>query len=150
MSCTIFIASDHAGFPLKEIIKASVDKADHSVVDLGPQTDASTDYPLFAHALCAEVVAEPGSVGILICGSGMGMSMAANRHKGIRAALCTNEFLARMSRLHNNANVLCLGHRVTGQDLALAIVDAFLGNSFEGGRHTRRVDLIEDIAARPA
>ena len=112
-----------------------------AVTDHGTYSKESCDYPVFAHALCNAVEAEDVP-GILICGTGIGMSIAANRHKGIRAALCTTELHARFTRLHNNANVLCLGARVTGVELALAIVDTFLSTEFEGGRHQRRIDLL--------
>ncbi|MDQ1284633.1 MAG: ribose 5-phosphate isomerase, partial [Thermodesulfobacteriota bacterium] len=103
------------------------------------------DYPNFAHNVCKNVRSNPGNLGILICGTGIGMSMAANRFKGIRAALCANEYQARMSKAHNDANVLCLGSRVIGQDLALSIIRVWLESEFEGGRHQRRVDLIESL-----
>ncbi|MFP4515514.1 MAG: ribose 5-phosphate isomerase B [Desulfovibrionales bacterium] len=140
---TVLFGSDHAGYPLKEILKEYLRAKGYDVQDLGPHTEQSCDYPVYAAEVAKHVLAS-GRIGILICGSGMGMSMTANRFKGIRAALCTNEFLARMSRRHNNANILCLGHRVIGQDLAKSIVDTFLENEFEDGRHKRRVDLIDD------
>uniref|UniRef100_I2Q0A5 Ribose 5-phosphate isomerase B n=1 Tax=Desulfovibrio sp. U5L TaxID=596152 RepID=I2Q0A5_9BACT len=143
MSQTVFIGSDHAGLTLKSAIIAHMAQAGHDVNDLGPATADSVDYPNFAMAVCIKVQATPGSAGILVCGTGIGMSMAANRIPGIRAALCLNEYLARMTRLHNDANVLCLGERVVGEGLALSIVDVFLATAFEGGRHQRRIDLIE-------
>lgn len=143
MSKTVFLGSDHAGLELKTVVAAHLAAAGHTVVDLGPSEAKSVDYPDFAKAVCAKVLETTGSFGILICGTGIGMSMAANRIPGIRAALCVNEYLARMTRLHNDANVLCLGERVIGQGLAASIVDAFMDTAFEGGRHQRRVDLIE-------
>ncbi|KHK04091.1 Ribose 5-phosphate isomerase B [Desulfovibrio sp. TomC] len=143
MPKTIFIGSDHAGLELKAGLAAHVAAAGHTVVDLGPSEAKSVDYPDFAKAVCAKVLETPGSAGILVCGTGIGMSMAANRIPGIRAALCVNEYLARMTRLHNDANVLCLGERVIGQGLAASIADVFLDTAFEGGRHQRRVDMIE-------
>ncbi len=143
MPKTVFLGSDHAGLELKTVVVAHLAAAGHTVVDLGPSEAKSVDYPDFAKAVCAKVLETPGSCGILICGTGIGMSMAANRIPGIRAALCVNEYLARMTRLHNDANVLCLGERVIGQGLAASIVDAFMDTAFEGGRHQRRVDLIE-------
>lgn len=140
MSETIFIASDHGGFNLKAYLAKYLEKKDYTVDDLGTHSTESCDYPLFAQKLC-EAVRDHNALGILICGSGVGMSMAANRFDGIRAASCTNEYMARMSRRHNDANVLCLGERILGLDLATDIVDAFLANSFDGGRHLRRVEL---------
>jgi ribose 5-phosphate isomerase B len=143
MPKTVFLGSDHAGLELKTVVAAHLAAAGHSVVDLGPSEAKSVDYPDFAKAVCAKVLETQGACGILICGTGIGMSMAANRIPGIRAALCVNEYLARMTRLHNDANVLCLGERVIGQGLAASIVAAFMDTAFEGGRHQRRVDLIE-------
>ena len=143
MPDTVFLGSDHAGVALKTALAAHLTAAGHSVADLGPADTASVDYPHFAKAVCQKVLETPGAAGILICGTGIGMSIAANRIPGIRAALCLNEYLARMTRLHNDANVLCLGERVVGTGLAASIADAFLGTAFEGGRHQRRVDLIE-------
>ncbi len=143
MPQTVFIGSDHAGLRLKAALIAHMAEAGHAVNDLGPTEAASVDYPHFARAVCERVLATPGAAGILVCGTGIGMSIAANRIPGIRAALCLNEYLARMTRLHNDANVLCLGERVVGEGLAVSIADAFLATAFEGGRHQRRVDLIE-------
>lgn len=138
----IIIGSDHAGYPLKEIIKNYLDEAGFRCEDVGTENLDSCDYPVYADLVCKQVLQQK-CLGILICGSGMGMSMAANRNQGIRAALCTNEFLARMSRRHNNANVLCLGHRVIGEDLAKSIVESFLSSTFEGGRHQKRISLFD-------
>lgn len=138
----IIIASDHAGFDLKQILVTHLIKAGHNIEDLGTNTHARCDYPLYAHTVCERVLATPQSVGVLICGTGVGMSMAANRHAGIRAALCSSEFQAQATRAHNDANVLCLGERVTGSAIALAMLDAFLNTSFEGGRHTHRIELL--------
>ena len=150
MPKTVFLGSDHAGLELKTVVAAHLAAAGHTVVDLGPSEAKSVDYPDFAKAVCAKVLDTPESCGILICGTGIGMSMAANRIPGIRAALCVNEYLARMTRLHNDANVLCLGERVIGQGLAASIVDAFMDTAFEGGRHQRRVDLIESCCLAPS
>jgi ribose 5-phosphate isomerase B len=139
---TIVLGSDHAGYPLKELLKTHLQEKGIGVEDVGTHTELSCDYPVYASQVCRRVLDGAG-LGVLICGSGMGMAMAANRFPGIRAALCTNEFLARMSRRHNDANILCLGHRVIGQDLAKAILDAFLGVTFEGGRHQRRVEMLD-------
>lgn len=138
----IIMGSDHAGFPLKEILKKHLASRGFQVDDTGPHSQESCDYPPFA-ANVAQKVLQIKGLGILICGSGLGMSMAANRYPGIRAALCTNEYMARLSRLHNNANILCLGQRVIGEDLAKSILDVFLDTPFEGGRHQRRIDLFD-------
>lgn len=144
MKKKMIIGSDHAGFSLKEKLKDFLVKRGFEVIDVGCYKEVSCDYPEFAKVLCEKVL-EHHSLGILICGSGIGMSISANRIKGIRAALCFNEYMARMSRRHNNANVLCLGARVIGEDVAKAILEAFLSEEFEGGRHQRRIDLIESL-----
>ena len=113
-------------------------------MDVGTDTTASCDYPVFAFKLC-DLVLEKNCLGVLVCGSGIGMSMAANRRAGIRAALCANEYMARMTRLHNNANVLCLGERWAGPGLAQSITEAFLQTRFEGGRHQRRIELFDTL-----
>ena len=138
---TVVFGSDHAGFGLKNILMEHL-KDRCQAVDVGTHSLDSCDYPLVAGDLARDVLARQ-AVGILICGSGIGVSMAANRFPGIRAALCANEYMARMSRMHNDANVLCMGERIIGVDLAKAIADAFLATGFEGGRHQRRVDLID-------
>lgn len=143
-STNIVFGSDHAGLNLKKFLMERLDEK-YKIIDVGPGDAASCDYPVYAYRLCNKVL-EMQSPGILICGSGIGMSMTANRVKGIRAALCLNEYMARMSRMHNDANVLCLGERIVGIDLAGSIVDAFLSSSFEGGRHQKRIDLIEEVA----
>lgn len=137
----IHIASDHAGFALKQILARHLADRGCDVMDHGAFTEESCDYPVMAHKLC-HAVAREKCLGILVCGSGIGMSMAANRHSEIRAALCATELHAALARRHNNANVLCIGARITGTELATAIVTAFLENSFEGGRHARRVNLL--------
>jgi ribose 5-phosphate isomerase B len=142
MTRHLTIASDHAGLSLKNFLLAELRKEGWNVDDMGTHTQASCDYPEFAHAACANVL-EKNCPGILVCGTGIGMSMAANRHKGIRAAVCTHEFHARAAREHNNANVLCLGERVTAPGLALELARIFLATEFEGGRHERRTDKIE-------
>lgn len=142
MDKTLYIGSDHAGFTLKISLAEALQKAGWTVEDMGASSQASCDYPDFAHAVCARVL-ETGSFGILICGTGIGMSIAANRHKGIRAALCTHEFHARAARAHNDANVLCLGERVTAPGLAAELAEIFLTTKFEGGRHQRRIEKIE-------
>ena len=142
MARKVFVGSDHAGFALKQSIVDSLRNAGHDVEDLGPESAVSCDYPQYAQKVCDRVLAEE-ALGILICGTGIGMSMAANRIPGIRAALCTCEFHARATRQHNNANVLCLGERVTGPGVALELARLFLDTDFEGGRHQRRIDLFD-------
>lgn len=144
---TIFIGADSAGYELKEKIAATLKEAGYDVTDCGAYSSASSHYPEFAHAVCANVQKAPDTAfGILICGTGIGMSMAANKHRAIRAAVCGDTFSARFTRLHNNANVLCMGARVIGPGLAQDIVDLFLSTEFEsGGRHEARVNMITDI-----
>jgi ribose 5-phosphate isomerase B len=140
----IVIASDHAGVELKARIVQILSESGHEVRDLGPADATSVDYPDFAHLVASAVSAGEAERGILICGTGIGMSMAANRHPGVRAALCHDAFTAEMARLHNDANVLCIGGRTTGIGVAEQIVQLFLDTPFEGGRHQRRVDKIEN------
>lgn len=144
MGKKIIIGSDHAGYVLKERLKEFLVAKGYDVNDVGCHEEKSCDYPEFAEALCKGVL-NNSCLGILICGSGIGMSISANRIKGIRAALCFNEYMARMSRRHNDANVLCLGARVIGEDVAISIVETFVSEGFEGGRHQRRIDLIETL-----
>ena len=139
----IVIASDHAGVDLKVRILEDLRDGGHEIHDLGPADSSSVDYPDFGHKVAAAVVAGEAETGILICGTGIGMSMTANRHPGVRAALCHDAFTAEMARRHNDANVLCMGARVIGVGVAEQVVEVFLRTSFEGGRHQRRVDLIE-------
>ena len=142
----IYIGADSAGFWLKEEFKKHLNENGYEVYDLGTDSDASCHYPVFANAVCEKVKEAPDSVfGILVCGTGIGMSMCANKHKGIRAAVCSDTYSAKMTRAHNDANVLCIGARVVGQSLALEILDSFLGAEFEGGRHRIRVDMISEI-----
>lgn len=140
----IYIGCDHGGFELKNSIIAHLTENGADVVDCGTYTTDSVDYPDIANEVCDKVLAQRG-VGILVCGTGVGMSIAANKRKGIRAALCGDTFSARMTRMHNDSNILCLGQRVTGFGLANDIVDAFLNAEFEGGRHERRVNKINEI-----
>ena len=140
----IVIASDHAGVELKARIVEILSQSGVEVRDLGPADATSVDYPDFAHRVAHAVSAGEAERGILICGTGIGMSMAANRHPGVRAALCHDAFTAEMARLHNDANVLCIGGRTTGIGVAEQIVQLFLDTPFEGGRHQRRVEKIED------
>lgn len=138
----IAIASDHAGLALKEHIKQQADLWGVTFEDLGTHSSESTDYPDYAHALAEAILSGRAQRGILVCGTGLGMSMAANRHAGIRAAVCSESYSARLTRQHNDANVLCLGARVIGPGVAEDVVGAFLTTAFEGGRHSRRVDKI--------
>ncbi|MCS6997243.1 MAG: ribose 5-phosphate isomerase B [Casimicrobiaceae bacterium] len=133
------IASDHAGFELKRALVAELERRGLSVRDFGTHDTQSCDYPDFAHALARAIEAGEIERGILVCGTGVGMSIAANRHRGVRAVVCSEPFSARMARQHNDANVLCLGARVVGIGTALDVLEAFLGASFEGGRHAARV-----------
>jgi ribose 5-phosphate isomerase B len=139
----VAVGSDHAGFDLKSSAVAWLKEAGHEVVDLGPQSKDRVDYPDFAHRVAEVVTSGQAQLGVLVCGSGQGMAISANRHQGIRAALCTNEYLAFMARAHNDANVLCMGQRVIGEGLAQAILEKFLNTGFEGGRHEGRVAKIE-------
>lgn len=139
----IVIASDHAGVDLKRMIVELVRDAGHEVSDLGPDDIRSVDYPDFAHRVAAAVATGEAEGGILICGTGIGMCMTANRHPGVRAALCHDAFTAEMARRHNDANVLCIGARVTGSGVAAQIVRVFLDTPFEGDRHLQRVEKIE-------
>ncbi len=135
---TISIASDHAGFALKQSLCKEIESLGFKVQDLGPHDTQSVDYPDYANTLC-EWIKKNDGMGILICGSGIGMSIAANRHAGIRAALCSEGLSAQFSRRHNNANVLCLGERLIGIEMAKDCVKQFLKTEFEGGRHQGRV-----------
>ena len=137
------LGSDHAGFYLKEDLKAFVQSLGHEVEDYGVYTDESSDYPDVALRVAEDVVRGKGERGILICGTGVGMSIAANKVRGIRAALCHDVFSARASREHNNANILAMGERVIGKGLAREIVRVWLETDFQGGRHARRVEKIE-------
>ena len=138
----LFLASDHAGYKLKESIKNYLVKKEKKVFDLGPKNQNSVDYTDYAHLLAKKVGKKSNQIGILICGSGIGMSMAANRHKNIRAALCYSLISTKLSRLHNNANVMSIGSRLTKKNLALKCVDIFIKTKFIGGRHQRRVKKI--------
>jgi ribose 5-phosphate isomerase B len=138
----IAIGSDHRGFALKEALKELLAELGHEWVDFGCQTEEPVDYPDIARPLAAAVAAGEHERGILICGSGVGMSIAADKVKGVRAALCENSFTARLARRHNDANVLCLGSWCIGQGLAEEIVRVFLSEDFEGGRHARRLEKI--------
>jgi ribose 5-phosphate isomerase B len=138
----IFISSDHAGFKLKEEIKSHLLKKKLSFQDLGPFNDDRVDYPDYAHKVARKVKANKSNVGILVCGSGMGMNIAANRHKNIRAAQCFNLKSTKLSRLHNDANIITLGSRLLTKKLVINCVNTFLNTKFEGGRHSKRIKKI--------
>ncbi len=138
----IILASDHAGFKLKEKIKNFLIKKGKKVLDLGTNSTSSVDYPDFAHRLSNKMKKNNKQFGILVCGSGIGMDMAANRHKNIRAALCYSVKSARLSRQHTNANVMAIGARLTKKNIALKCVNTFIKTNFEGGRHLRRIKKI--------
>ncbi len=136
------MGSDHAGFPLKERIVAKLRAAGHQIQDHGTDSEASTDYPDYAHPVASAVESGEVTLGILMCGSGNGINMAANKHQGVRSALCWTPEIAEMARLHNNANILALPARYIEPEVAETIVDTFLKHEFEGGRHQRRVEKI--------
>ncbi len=143
---TVIIGADSAGYFLKEQIKEKLIADGYNVIDKGADSDASCHYPIYGGAVAESVQgADEKTCGILVCGTGVGMSMVANKYKGIRAACCSDTFSARMTRAHNDANILCFGARVLGYGLACDLVDAFLATEFEGGRHKVRVDMITDI-----
>ena len=141
----IAMGSDHGGIHLKEHIKTYLLKKGFEVEDYGTYNEESVDYPDYAAAVAEAVVTKKQDCGILICGTGIGVSIAANKVKGIRAALCGDGFSALMSKEHNNANILCMGERVIGQGLAEKIVDTYLNSQFQGGRHARRVEKIMNL-----
>ena len=138
----IFISSDHAGFKLKETIKMYLERKKYRYFDLGPENDNSVDYPDFAHKVAKKVKLNKNNVGILVCGSGTGMNIAANKHKNVRAAQCFNLKSTKLSRLHNDANIITLGSRLLTKKNALKFISIFLNTKFEGGRHLKRVKKI--------
>lgn len=141
----LVIGSDHGGFELKEFLAGCLREQAIEFIDVGCFSSASVDYPEIAKAACEKIVSGEAELGILVCGTGIGMSMAANKIKGIRAACCSDTFSARLTREHNDANVLCLGGRVVGKGLALELLKSFLGASFQGGRHERRVAMLTEL-----
>jgi len=141
----IAIGSDHAGFQYKEIVKKHLEEKGFEVLDKGTFSEERVDYPVYGEVVANAVASGEADRGIVICGTGIGISIAANKVKGIRAALCTNEYMAKMARKHNDANILAFGARVLGIDVALGIVDVFFSTDFEGGRHEKRVNLIKKI-----
>ncbi len=142
---TIAFACDHGGFILKDAILTHVRKKGHDVLDFGTDSSARCEYPDHGEPACRAVVAGQADLAILVCGTGIGMSLIANKIHGIRAACCSEPYSAKMTRCHNDANVLCMGARVVGEGLALDIVDAFLDHAFEGGRHAERVARITEV-----
>jgi ribose 5-phosphate isomerase B len=147
MDKRIIVGADHAGYELKAALVEALEQRGYDVTDVGTDSSESVDYPDFAHAVGAAVSKKEVPLGLLVCGSGVGMSMSANRHPGVRAVVCSEPYSAAMARCHNDANVLCLGARVVGRGLAESILDVFLCSEFEGGRHARRVGKIEDVDA---
>ena len=142
----LVIGCDHAGFAIKNAVKEHLLAKGHEVVDVGTNAPDSCHYPVYAHAACEKILGGECELGILICGTGIGMSLAANKHKGIRAACCSDVFSARLTREHNDANILCFGERVVGMGLALDLVDAFLNATYmNSGNHVTRVAMLKDI-----
>ena len=141
----VVIGADSAGFAMKEKIIAHLKEKGMEVTDVGAYSAESSHYPEFAYKVATSISSKTADFGILVCGTGIGMSIAANKVKGVRASVCSEHFSTRYTRLHNDANVLCLGARVIGAGAALELVEVFLNTEFEGGRHQRRVDLITDI-----
>ena len=139
------IGSDHGGYNLKEAIVKHLEDKGVDVLDVGTYSKESCDYPLIAKDVTRKVLSTNGTKGILVCGTGIGICIAANKVRGIRAAHCTDTYSAKMTVQHNDANILCLGERVTGVGLALDIVDAWLDAKFEGGRHQKRIDMIKEM-----
>lgn len=145
MEKIIALACDHGGFSLKEEIKKHFDEKRIRYIDLGCDSEKSVDYPVYAAKLCEKVLSGGATLGILCCGTGIGMSIAANKFDGIRAACASDSFSVKFTRLHNDANVLCLGGRVVGPGLGCELADIFVSTEYEGGRHQRRLDMITKI-----
>lgn len=143
----VAIGSDHRGYEAKERIKRALTQMGHDVVDFGTRTDHSTDYPDYALPVCGAVQTGEAERGVLLCGSGIGMCMTANKVHGIRAALCHDELTAEMSRKHNDANVLCMGGDLLGEELMRRMIEIWMSTAFEGGRHERRVKKVMDVEA---
>jgi len=141
---TIVIGSDHAGYKLKEYIKANLEEEDYILEDIGTFSEESMDYPDVAHPLAEALAKGQYKIGILLCGSGNGMAIAANRHKGVRAALCWDNEITRLARVHNDANIIALPARFIEFDHAFELVHIFLNTDFEGGRHLKRVEKIDE------
>lgn len=141
----IAIGNDHSALELKAVVIKHLEENGHEVVDYGTNTNESCDYPIYGEKVALAIKNNEAELGILICGTGIGISLAANKVPGIRAAVCSEPYSAKMTRAHNNANILAFGARVVGQDLAKMIVDAFINTKFEGERHQRRVDMLTAI-----
>ncbi len=141
----IYIAGDHTAVTMKKIVGDYISEKGYMLHDLGPFSSDSVDYPEYATKVAEEVLSNEDSLGILICGTGVGISIAANKHKGIRAVVCSEPYSARLAKMHNNTNILCFGARVIGEEMAKEIVDAWLSAAYEGDRHQRRVDMITAI-----
>lgn len=139
----IAFGSDHAGITGRQSAIAAAASGDHEIIDLGPADSSSVDYPDLAHAVANAVANGQADIGVLVCGTGQGMAMSANRHPGIRAAIVTDKFTAEMARAHNNANIACFGERVVGPEKIAELLGVFLATAFEGGRHSNRVSKIE-------
>jgi len=146
----IHLGADHAGFELKEALREALATVGHDVVDEGTYGDRSVDYPDFAERVGREVAADPDDIGVLVCGTGLGMAIAANKVAGVRAVQASDPEMARMARLHNDANVLTLPGRYIGVEQAMDVVNAFLGTEFEGGRHQLRIDKISALERGPS
>jgi ribose 5-phosphate isomerase B len=144
MNKTIYLGSDHRGLKLKQTLLPQLRKLGYEPVDLGAHTEESSDYPDYAGAVAREIRKNPGSTGVLVCGSGLGMSMAANKYPGIRAALCQDEEMARLAKEHNNANVMVFGEKVP-PDRALSMIRTWNAAEFMGGKHQRRIDKIDTL-----
>ena len=140
----IVIGCDHAGFPLKEEVKQKLLKEGHKIIDVGTNSAESVDYPIYGRAVGEAVANGEAERGIAICGSGIGISIACNKVKGVRCALCTSVEMAEMSRRHNNANVIAMGARMIDKELAFQMIDTWLTTDFEGGKHLRRINMLED------
>lgn len=141
----IAVGCDHGAFELKELLKEHLEKRGIAYLDFGTDSTKSVDYPVYADKVCRAIQEGRAELGILLCGTGIGMSIAANKHHGIRAACCSDTFSARLTRNHNDANVLCIGARVVGAGLAMDICDQFLDAAYEGGRHANRVAMVMEL-----
>ncbi len=146
MSKKFYIATDHAGYAIKEFVKNFITSLGHEIIDLGPDSANRVDYPDFAKKCAHAVLSNEGSFGILICGTGIGISISANKVHGIRAALCHDTYTAKLTRQHNDANILCFGERVVGKGVIEDMLEVFANTEFEGGRHAERVGKIETCA----
>lgn len=149
MPFSLVLACDHAGLPLKQALRTALEAEGHDVLDLGTHDAQSVDYPDFAYRVCAEIATNPTQLGVLVCGTGIGMAIAANRHPAIRAAVLHDSTEARLTRAHNNANVACFGARTIGVETALDAIRTFLATPYEGGRHDRRLAKLNPPGAQP-